>query len=101
MKKCCRWHKDCYGCVCGMDITRGEEVLRVARRSVWMEKYTETALEEASQVARRLLCQTWPQGGTTDSDTVSVSELTRGNITSCYSISPPAPSLQVCLRAKV
>lgn len=59
-----------------MEIIRGEEVLRVAQQSVWMKKCTEIAMEVALQVARRLLCQTWPQGGTTDSDTISVLELT-------------------------
>lgn len=68
-----------------------------------MEKCTEVAVGEASQVAGRLLCQTWPPGGTTDRDTVSVLELTHtcGNIASCSCISPPAPPLQVCLRAQV
>lgn len=78
-----------------MEIARGEEVLRVARQSVWVKKCREIAMEEASQVAPRLLCQTWPQGGTTDSDTVSVLEFnTCANITTCYSTSPPAPPLQ-------
>lgn len=120
MKKYCEWLGGCYGWMRGMD----EEVLQVAQRSLWRNmwhgdhesevvlwvarwsvgmKCTEMAMEEASQVARRLLCQTWPQGGTTDSDTVSVLEVTHvvtSHLATPYP-SPPGPLLQVCLRVKV
>lgn len=46
MKKHCRWHRDCYGWMCGMEMTRGEEVLRVARQPVWMKWCTEIAMSD-------------------------------------------------------
>lgn len=82
-----------------MEITRGEEALRVARLSIGMKKSTEIAMEEASQVAWRLLCQTWPQGGTTDSDTATetVSALELTHVVTSH-LATPNPLLVLCCK---